>query len=235
MKFLPACLILLTACASAAEPVVLPLEVGTLTMRDGKVYEGVKVIGQDAVGVKISHAGGTARIPFEKLPKDLANRFPRDQAAAKEQLAKEAKAEAVHERSVDKAVAKQKAEDEAEDKSSPLEGVPDEKGDTPAKIASLEAYILRLEQGIVQTRMEVSEAHRRAQEYRNSAQTAVSQVDSQGNRTYVDTYNSSRAKRAEFQERKADREELKIKQAESLIGVARSKISLLEASLKDKK
>ena len=89
MKFLPACLILLAACASAVEPVVLPLDVGTLTMRDGKVYESVKVIGQDAVGVKISHAGGTARIPFEKLPKDLAARFPRDHAAAKEQLEKD--------------------------------------------------------------------------------------------------------------------------------------------------
>jgi len=230
MNLLPTCLFLLIACAGAVEPVQLPLEVGTLKMRDGKVYEGAKIIGQDAVGVKVMHTGGTARIAYEKLPKDLAARFPRDNQAAKKLLEKEAKAEAVHDRTVDKALAKEAEEEkvnEAEE-NSPLEGLPDAQGDNPAKILVLESYISRLASGVADAKAKVTDARARAAGYRQAASTVVTRQDSMGNIYTVDSGNSSKLRKANYHDRRADKQEAKIRQAEHLIASARAKIDLLE-------
>ena len=98
MKFI-AWLLLATA-AAAVEPVKLPLDVGTLKTRDGKVFESAKITGSDAVGVKVTHAGGVARLEYARLPKDLAAKFPRDRDAAKELLEKEAKDDAANDKAV---------------------------------------------------------------------------------------------------------------------------------------
>ena len=228
MKLLPLFL-LLAAWANAAEPVQLPLEVGTLTMRDGKVYENAKVIGQDAVGVKITHAGGTARIPFEKLPKALSDRFPRDNAAAKKQREAEAKAETAH----DKAVAKADVE-EAGEKNTPLENLPDAAGDNHAKITALEAYVRRMEVGIESARIEADNARQRASAMRADANYTVTTTGSDG---YVQTYqrtNNSKLTKANFYDRQARNAEAKITQAQSLITGANEKIDLLERAAKGK-
>ena len=86
--------------ALAAEPVKLPLELGTLKTRDGRVFDRAKVVAQDAVGIKILHEAGSARIAHDRLPEDVASRFTFDRSAAKAQLEKEAAEGAAHERAM---------------------------------------------------------------------------------------------------------------------------------------
>lgn len=230
MKFLPICLSMLLPCLAAVEPPALPLEVGTLKLRDGTVFEGTKITGHDAVGVKIMHSGGTARLPYARLPKDLADKFPRDVMAAKDQLEKEAKAEAVHGRTVDKALAKEAREEKVDlaAEESPLEKLPEGKGDNSAKIFALESYIRRLEAGISAAQDAAADARSRAARYRQMANTTVTRQDAAGNIYTEDRHNSSKYRKAEFHERRAQKQEAKVGQAESLIEVARAKISVLK-------
>lgn len=227
MKFLPVCLLMSLSGAFAAEPVELPLDVGTLKMRDGKVYEGAKIVGKDAVGVKVMHAGGTARIPYARLPKDLADRFPRDHGAAKEQLEKESRAEAAHDRTVDKALAKQagQEEKEAEERVSALESMPDAKGDNTAKILALEAYVMRLESGIADAEMKAANARDKAAAYRRASVGSLRQ-DAYGN-VYSDPYASSKERKARFHDRRAEREIGRISEARSMIAAAQQRIQSL--------
>ncbi|MBX3741738.1 MAG: hypothetical protein KF712_12150 [Akkermansiaceae bacterium] len=83
-----------------AGAVELPMELGTLTTRDHKVYENAKVVGADAVGLKITHDAGTARVPFNRLPRELADKFQVKPGAAAEQLRKEKEDAAAHDREV---------------------------------------------------------------------------------------------------------------------------------------
>ena len=225
----------MVGCAFAAGPVELPLSIGTLKLRDGSVYEDAKVVGQDAVGLKIMHAGGTARLPFAKLPKELADRFPRDAKAAKEQLEKEAKEATAHERSVDKAVAKQKTDEEEaeEDDGSQLswEKAPEAEGNARAKIAALEAYIRRLEDGVDNAREDAARSRERANESRATSVTPVSRVTSTGEIYTESRTNRSKIRRAEFLERKARGLDLKIIEAGRLIESTRQRIRDLEKTL----
>lgn len=231
MKLLPICLSMLLPCLAAVEPPALPLEVGTLKLRDGTVYEGTKITGHDAVGVKIMHSGGTARLPYAKLPKDLADKFPRDVTAAKDQLEKEAKAEAAHGRTVDKALAKEAQEEKVDltTEESPLERMPEGKGDSSAKIFALEAYIRRLESGISAAQSVAESARSRAASYRQAASTMVTRRDSMGNTYTLDSHNGSKYRKAEFHERRAQKQEAKIREAEHLIAMAKERIKALEA------
>lgn len=230
MKFLPLCLLMLLPCQGAVEPPQLPMEVGTLKLRDGRVFEGTKVTGHDAVGVKIMHSGGTARLPYARLPKDLADKFPRDSLAAKDQLEKEAKAEAVHSRTVDKALAKEAQEEKVDlaAEESPLESVPEGKGDNSAKIYTLETYVARLESGISDAQGKAQEARSRASSYRATAHNSVERVDSLGGVTYIQSTNPSKLRKAEFHERRALKLDGKIREAQHRIAMARDRIKVLE-------
>ena len=247
MKFIA--WLLLAATAAAAEPVTLPLDVGTLKTRDGKVFESAKVNGHDAVGVKIIHAGGVARVEYARLPKDLAERFPRDREAAKEQLAKEAKDEAAHDRAVDKALVQKKppveetkgataeageAEETADTGDVAIEGKPELKGDAEAKIATLHAYISRLEAGIDKANERVRDAASKAARYSASATFDVPRYVSNGTTGYYTTdkaENKSRMRRAEFQNKRAAREQEKIGQAQFLIEDAKAQIAALQRQI----
>lgn len=226
--------LMFSSVALAVEPVKLPLDVGTLKTRDGKVLEGVKIVGADAVGVKVMHSGGTARLPYERLPKELAARFPRDSDAAKEQLEKEARQEAAHDRSMDQAKAremvKEKTESEEEDAGgdTAVEGAPELSGSTKAKIASLESYVKRLEAGIAKSRDLADKARERARGIRENARMIVRETTTTGKTSYSEVENFSKIKRAEFQEKRAEREEAKIAEAEALIASANSQIDVLE-------
>jgi hypothetical protein len=94
------------------------MDLGILTTRDNKVYEKAKVIGVDAVGLKVSHEAGTARVPFNRLPRDLADKFQVKPGAAAEQLRKEKEEAAAHDREVARGMAKANRElaDKAIDK-----------------------------------------------------------------------------------------------------------------------
>lgn len=231
MKILPICLALI-GCALAAEPVQLPLAIGTLKLRDGSVYEEAKVVGQDAVGLKIMHAGGTARLPYVKLPKELADRFPRDAKAAKEQLDKEAKEANAHERSVDKAVSKQKAEEEADDAELPFwEKEPDIEGNPLVKIAPLNAYIGRLENGIEKAREDAARNRERAIDARAKSTIHVTRTDSSG-QIYSETRTSqAKLRRAETLERRARDLDRRCRDAEKLIELTQQRIKELEEEL----
>lgn len=237
MKSLLLSFLALSTVALAVEPVKLPMDVGTLKTREGKVLEGVKIVGADAVGVKVIHSGGTARLPYERLPKELAARFPRDADAAKEQLEKEAQQEAAHDRSMDQATTREKANGESEETDeggdTAVEGAPELSGSTKARIASLESYIRRLEAGIANSRDLAAKARERAQGIRENARMTVRETTTTGRTTVSEVENRSKLKRAEFQEKRAKREEAKIAEAEVLITTAREKIEVLKKTPAD--
>jgi len=226
--------LLLAAAATALEPVTLPLVVGTLKTRDGKIFEGAKITGHDAVGVKIIHSGGVARVEFDRLPKELAERFPHDQAAAKEQLDKEAKREAAHDRAVDKVRDEKKTpageadDDTADTDDTAVEGEPELQGDAAVKIASLNAYISRLEAGINKANETILDANEKAAKYELTATTQVRYRDGDYNTRTESVVNGSRLTRAAFQRKRAKREEEKIAQAQRLIANARAQIAALQ-------
>lgn len=225
-------LLALSSVALAVEPVKLPMEVGTLKTREGKVLEGVKIVGADAVGVKVIHSGGTARLPYERLPKELAARFPRDAGAAKEQLEKEAREEVAHDRSMNQDTTRDKAgadsEEADEGGDTEVEGAPELAGSTKARIASLESYVKRLEAGIAKSRDLAAKARERAQGIRDNARMTVRDNTTAGNGRIVEVNNYSKLKRAEFQEKRAKREEAKVAEAEALIATANAQIEVLK-------
>ena len=216
MKFI-AWLLLATA-AAAVEPVKLPLDVGTLKTRDGKVFQDAKITGQDAVGVKILHAGGVARVEYARLPKDLAERFPRDREAAKEQLAKEAKDEAANDRAV---VKKSPATSGTNQQpKGGAEKAPELKGDPATQISALEAYVRRLEDGISKSRTTVAIAE-------EDAKTLASQA-----RGYTDAYGKTHENRSKWTQAERKRAEItaendKIAEAERLVAKSNAQIEEL--------
>lgn len=234
MKFLLLGVSILLCAGAVAESVKFPLEVGTLKTRDGKVLEDAKILGKDAVGVRVMHAGGTARISFDRLPKDLAARFPKDRAAAKEQLAKEARKEVAHDRAVDRSLQKRAMKEvgkEDDDEDWESGGIPVDKGSIQEKIASLEAYVFRLDLGIKRARATVEDAERRAQRYRNTATTYVNRSDGNGGVSQYSVVNKTRLTRANFQQGRADREKEKIERARALIADAQEKLNTLRQGL----
>lgn len=99
-----------SAVAGVAFAVELPMDLGTLTTLDNRVYEKTKVVGSDAVGIKISHEAGSARITFDRLPRDLAAKFKVDPEAAAQQRKREEAEMLAHEKEAEAALRSQKAE-----------------------------------------------------------------------------------------------------------------------------
>lgn len=81
------------------------MDLGTLTTRDHKVYENAKIVGVDALGVKVAHDAGSARVPFVRLPRELADQFQVKPGAAAAQRRKEAELAYTHEREVTRGLA----------------------------------------------------------------------------------------------------------------------------------
>ena len=156
MRFCLLPFLFLTGVALAAEPVTLPLELGTLkTVGVGsRTYDGVKVIGTDAVGIKISHEGGISRIAYDRLPRELAARFSVDAGAAQAQLQKEAQEGAAHERAIkqdepEKAGTWEEAYEESLLNEINGREKPDSTGKTdPQRIAALKIYVERLKKDV---------------------------------------------------------------------------------------
>jgi hypothetical protein len=221
--------LLLAMAATAAEPVKLPLDVGTMKTRDGKVYEGAKITARDAVGVKIMHAGGVARVEYDRLPKELAARFPRDRNAAKEQLEKEAQQEAAHDRAVDRALDAKPAEESPDETviESPLENIPKLEGDPEKRLMSLEAYARRIEDGIETARVAATEAEAEAKKLENSF--SRTRRTSNG----FAEFGPSKAERHRAEKKRAEAKlaNQKIAVATTLLRDARAQIEMLKESL----
>lgn len=236
--------------AVAAEPVEYPLELGSLKTRDGRTYDGVKVLGNDAVGIKIVHDGGTARIPFQKLPQDVSDRFNRDTAAAKAQLEKENWELAAYDRAMDASVAERNAaaeesepsptsatpavgevggEDEAVIDPS-LEAIPDLDGEaTEERIVSIQKYIHRLEDGIQKTEEDIKARLERARKIAAGAtyRVSVPNGSSGGSMTEI-RVNKSKLSRAAFIQKQAGLQREKINVAGVLIKKAREELKVLQ-------
>jgi hypothetical protein len=238
-KFFLGLFVLFAGAAWAVEPLKLPMDVGTLKTRDGKVLEGAKIVGHDSVGVKVVHSSGTARLPYDRLPRELAARFPRDPAAAKRQLEKEARQDAEHEAAVNDALKpKEEPADEAEadagepveEEIAPLEQEVKLEGSAQTKITALEAYIARLEKGIAEETAAADELQQKANKHREAGKIIVTEVGRNG-RTYDrEDVNSSRDSRARFYEKRKEKHTKKIEEAKKLIQSARSKIFSLQRS-----
>lgn len=93
-------------CATSA--VAAPVEMAKLVTRDGREYQKVTIVGHDAIGIKIHHAGGMARLPFERLSDELQKKYQFDAAKAEQQKQAELQRIAEHEKAV--AVQTQKVE-----------------------------------------------------------------------------------------------------------------------------
>lgn len=235
----------------AAEPIRLPLELGSLKTRDGKSYDGVKVVGSDAVGIRIIHEGGTGRIPFANLPKDVADRFAQDPAKAKAQLEKEAGELAANDRAMNLATdpagkssekkpdsvvpgadSNNAAEDMAEDElpDNPVEAIPADDGKAKAeRIASLQNYVRRLEFGIQKAQEEAKQRTERAQKIAASARSTEIVIDSSGSHKTIYKVNKSRIRRAEYIRKQVILLGNKIGEANVLIKNARVAINSLQA------
>lgn len=87
--------VMLATCLFAEPPQGWPV----LKTKDGKEFTEVKVTGYDAVQLKIMHAAGMARIPFQKLPEEIQKAFGYDPAKAADHLAGESAQKAVREES----------------------------------------------------------------------------------------------------------------------------------------
>lgn len=231
--------------AWAAEPLKLPMDVGTLKTRDGKVLEGAKIVGHDAVGVRVIHSSGTARLTYDRLPRELAARFPRDPDAAKRQLEEEARQDAEHEAAVNDALkprtepadeVETETETEAdavppaEEEIAPLEQEVKLEGSAQAKISALEAYIARLEKGIAEEAAAADELQQKANKHREAGKITVTEVGPNGKIYDREDVNSSRDSRARFYEKRKEKHTKKIDEAKKLIQSARAKIFSLQRS-----
>ena len=231
--------VLFAGVAWAVEPLKLPMEVGTLKTRDGKVLEGAKIVGHDAVGVKVVHASGIARLTFDRLPPQLAARFPRDPDAAQRQLEKEARQDAEHEAAVNDALkpktepadeAEADADGPAEEEIAPLEKEVMPEGDAQTKIRVLEARIERLEQVLAVETAAADELQQKADKHHQAGKSTVTEVDRHGRIYDREVENMARKSRARFYEKRKEKHTKKIKEAERLIEEARFEINRLRAS-----
>lgn len=231
--------------AWAVEPLKLPMEVGTLKTRDGKVLEGATIVGHDAVGVKVIHSSGTARLTYDRLPRELAARFPRDPDAAKKQLEEEARQDAEHEAAVndalkpktepaDEAEMEADAGEPAEEEVAPVEEEVKLEGDAKTKVAALEAYIRRLEKGIAEETAAADELQQKADKHREAGKITVTEVGPNGKVYDREDVNSSRNSRARFYEKRKEKHTKKIEEAKKLIQSARFKIERLQRSAVNK-
>lgn len=84
--------LLSAALGLSGETVQWPISMDSLKTRL-RTYEGVKITGADAVGIRITHEGGTARIPYRVLEPEMAARFGGDTREAEEQEKAEAAAQ----------------------------------------------------------------------------------------------------------------------------------------------
>ena len=217
-------LMLLIACTVgigfAAEPVSLPLELGTVTIAT-KTYEDAKIVSADAVGVKIMHASGTGRIPYEKLPYELASKFPRDEEAAKEQADREAAAVAAYEQQVELvALKKQEREEEELERN----GGRPRMSKMDAVIAGqramqLQEYVTYLKMGIANAQGEVEKRMIRAQ-----------RAESRRSYYYYGYYSNRGASRGDTIRLMAVKYKVQIAQAKILIDRAEDELARLEGA-----
>ena len=219
MKTLPLLLFLTTGAGFAAEAVKLPLELGTLKT-PLKTYEGARMTGSDSVGIRIIHEGGTARIPYERLPRQLADRVTPDaasRAAARGQLAREEAQQDAYHHAMAVAVQQRLAEEAAKP---PGKSITKLAMDTQ-RMMELQEYVSRLKAGVAEAQIYIKKRQERA------ARVRV--------RSYYRSYgyygnNCSSGRRVYFILRMAERKQAKVDQAQALIEKAEEEMAYLDGA-----
>lgn len=206
---------------SAAETVTYPLEVGAL--KAGlRSYEEAKIVGADAIGVKVVHASGTARVPFDQLPDELRNRFNHDRTAAKEQAKSEAESGKAYERQLSESQVMVSLRDDGMQESgepSPPKRSQSELMRDTIRAEQLQAYVFQLRSGIIRAESKIEKQMLRAQ------QSQVRSIASSG--YYSNRFYRAISRRIGAQIRTLPDQE-KIAQAKLLIEYAENEISRLE-------
>ena len=142
----------------------------SLKTRDGREYLKVEIIEQDDIGLKIRHDAGTARIPFERLPDDLRDKYHFDPKKAAAQKAMENKAQNQHDRIQAAAVAP------ASTKAVAAPAVTGSGTDTEFAPAADDLELEKLEAYIVSMKLKVETAHQKSAELRVLAATERSRT-----------------------------------------------------------
>lgn len=149
----------------ASEPVEFPMELGSLKTKL-RTYEGAKIVNVDAIGVKVVHESGTARVPFHLLPEDIASKFERDAAAAKLQAAAEVAEENIYHQQVAAAemVALREKQIELERNGGQPKKSQADLMQASIRAENLQNYITGLRMGILKTEAEIAKKVMRAQQ-----------------------------------------------------------------------
>lgn len=224
-----AALMSLLASSAPAETV----KFDSLATLDGRTYQKVEVIGHDAVGIKIKHEGGIARLPFEKLPKDLQSRFGYDPAKAAALRTEENQRASDLQRQLDEDARRQKqvqprpqVEPRDETDSNPDSGGEFDFESPPgeAEIAKLEIYVIKMKGKIAAAQSEAADLDRKAT-MESFKMKEVRTVSPSGTVSIFSKPDKGAQFRLKSMRRRAEEIRRKIAQASILVKAAEAKIA----------
>jgi hypothetical protein len=224
-----------------------PVKFDSIKTTDGKTYQKVEVVSQDAIGIKIKHEGGIARLGFDKLPEELQTRFGYDPAKAVAQQTEEIRQERQQQQQLNQELLRQQQEQRKQkpQPKTPAPGTPDSVPsgndeapttgfdlDTPpdeAVLPKLGAYIISMKAKMESAQQEVTALQAKATMEGMKMKT-VRQIDSRGNETVYSIPDKSAQFRAKSLARKAGELTKKIEQARQFVTAAEAKYARLAAT-----
>jgi hypothetical protein len=203
----------------------------SLKTRDGREYLKVEIIEHDDIGLKIRHDAGTARIPFERLPDDLRDKYHFDPEKAAAQKAMENKAQNQHDRIQAAAVAP------ATTKAAAAPAATESGTDTEFAPAADDLELEKLEAYIVSMKLKVETAHKKSADLKVLAATERARkrmvnkgTDRRGNpqsEMVDDKVGWAKAKKYEAEASAIDQQ---VAKARVMIGTAEAKYSRLSGT-----
>lgn len=149
----------------ASEPVEFPMEVGSLKTKL-RTYEGAKIVNADAIGVKVVHESGSARVAYHLLPEEIASKFERNSEAAKVQAQAEIAQANVYDRQIVEAemVALREKQIELEQNGGKPKKSEADLMREAMRAENLQNYVMNLRMGILRVEAENAKRMMRAQQ-----------------------------------------------------------------------
>jgi chromosome segregation ATPase len=134
-------------------------KLGTLTTRSDKTFNQAVIAEVDAVGLRVIHAEGKTRIPYEELPAALQDRFQFDSAQRDALLAREAAANTAHRDAADAATSAQQAQRKEADEAAQArhkEETERELAEKKDELAMTNAELLQLNRSLAEEQQKTS-------------------------------------------------------------------------------